>query len=80
MQRKKQIMTNLGHACNILNVVETMPDCGRCADMIRNARMLLEKIRLDITKEKRSAVDWKAVSEIVQFLSRLFSLLKLIVL
>lgn len=80
MLRKKAFMTNLGRACNILYVAESLPECGRCADMIRSARVLLEETLIDLSKKKRSALDWKTMSEVVQFLTRLLSLVKLIVL
>ena len=80
MRRKSHIMTDLEQLCDMLYVAESLSKNGRCTDAIRKARTLLQQVLNEIAEEKGSTVDWKTVSEVVQFLAQLYSLLQLIAL
>jgi len=80
MQRKKHVMTDLGRICNMLYVAESLPEYGKCTDILSDARKLLEQTMIELAKDKRSRVDWNSMSDVLLLLSRLWCLLKLMVL
>jgi hypothetical protein len=77
MQPKNlHVITKLVKACELLKAVEVRGETKKCAGTIRNARLEIENAVKEMQKKK--AVNWRKVAEILGVITKVYALLKLL--